>query len=222
MFNKENFSKTLKKINSTYSSMTEFAQKASFDRTYISKYINMKLDNPPTPKILEKIANASNGVVTYNELMIMCGYLKDETTNYINLSKELAKSKAYLDCYNLLSSTNLSETEINKLLYNISTMEIEENGNDEDKLKEMLSSIFQDFPKGHKELVSIVLTQYWQNVLKYRQEAVKFLKNNSDNKDIQDFYFAYHKEMAGLTPEEVADALRFYKEMKKRVEKDKK
>lgn len=53
MFNKEKFSSILKEINSTYSSMTEFAQKASFDRTYISKYINMKLDNPPTPKILE-------------------------------------------------------------------------------------------------------------------------------------------------------------------------
>ena len=55
MFDKKEFSDILKKINSTYNSMTEFAQKASFDRTYISKYINMKLDNPPTPKILQKL-----------------------------------------------------------------------------------------------------------------------------------------------------------------------
>lgn len=42
------------------------------------------------------------------------------------------------------------------------------------------------------------------------------------DKDEQEFRFAYHKEMEGLTDEEVADALRFYKEMKKRIEKDKK
>lgn len=42
------------------------------------------------------------------------------------------------------------------------------------------------------------------------------------DKDEQEFRFAYHKETEGLTDEEIADALRFYKEMKKRVEKDKK
>lgn len=49
-------------------------------------------------------------------------------------------------------------------------------------------------------------------------------KSNVRNpdKEAQEFYFAYHKEMNGLTDEEIADALRFYKEMKKRVGKDKK
>ena len=47
-------------------------------------------------------------------------------------------------------------------------------------------------------------------------------KNKSIDKEEQEFRFAYHKEMEGLTDEEIADALRFYKEMKKRVEKDKK
>ena len=42
------------------------------------------------------------------------------------------------------------------------------------------------------------------------------------DKDEQEFRFAYHKEMEGLTDEEIADALRFYKEMKKRVKGDKK
>lgn len=74
MFNQDKFSNILSKINSTYSTMTEFGQKASFDRTYISKYINKKLENPPTPKILEKIASASNGITTYENLMVICGY----------------------------------------------------------------------------------------------------------------------------------------------------
>lgn len=37
------------------------------------------------------------------------------------------------------------------------------------------------------------------------------------DKDEQAFRFAYHKEMEGLTEQEITDALRFYKEMKKRV-----
>ncbi|MGN1298139.1 MAG: helix-turn-helix domain-containing protein [Clostridia bacterium] len=45
-------------------------------------------------------------------------------------------------------------------------------------------------------------------------------KRNYD-KDEQEFRFAYHKEMEGLTDEEIADALRFYKEMKKKVKGDK-
>lgn len=39
------------------------------------------------------------------------------------------------------------------------------------------------------------------------------------DKDEQEFRFAYHKEMDGLTDEEIADALKFYKEMKKKYSK---
>lgn len=45
-------------------------------------------------------------------------------------------------------------------------------------------------------------------------------KRNYD-KEEQEFRFAYHKEMEGLSEEEIADALKFYKEMKKRINKDK-
>lgn len=56
--------------------------------------------------------------------------------------------------------------------------------------------------------------------------SIDYLLGKSDirnyDKDKQEFRFAYHKEIEGLTDEEIADALRFYKEMKKRVGKDKK
>lgn len=41
------------------------------------------------------------------------------------------------------------------------------------------------------------------------------------DKDEQEFRFAYHKETEGLSDEEIADALRFYKEMKNKVKGDK-
>lgn len=37
---------------------------------------------------------------------------------------------------------------------------------------------------------------------------------NPEDKIKQEFEFAYHKEMKGLTDEEIADALRFYKKIK--------
>ena len=44
-------------------------------------------------------------------------------------------------------------------------------------------------------------------------------KKNYD-KDEQEFRFAYHKEMDGLTDEEIVNALRFYKEMKAKINKN--
>lgn len=42
---------------------------------------------------------------------------------------------------------------------------------------------------------------------------------NPEDKIKQEFDFAYHKEMKGLTDEEIADALRFYKKIKYGEEK---
>lgn len=74
MFLKEDFSKILKDINEHYENQTSFASASGVNRTYLSQYMNMKLDNPPSPKILEGIANASKGITTYEKLMRVCGY----------------------------------------------------------------------------------------------------------------------------------------------------
>lgn len=105
MFKKEEFSTVLKQINSNYDTMTDFAKKADFDRSYISKYINMKYDNPPSPEILKKLANASYGIVSYNDLMEMCGYIelsdlaekKDSLQNQFNKIKLTSKEKKFVD-----------------------------------------------------------------------------------------------------------------------------
>lgn len=75
MFDKNKFAQILKNINETYNSQRDFSKKSEINRTYLSQYMNMKLDEPPKPKILEKLANNSNGVTTYNELMQVCGYI---------------------------------------------------------------------------------------------------------------------------------------------------
>jgi len=45
-------------------------------------------------------------------------------------------------------------------------------------------------------------------------------KQKELDEDEQEFRFAYHKEMEGLTDEEIVNALRFYKEMKNKINKN--
>ena len=74
MFDKNKFAIIIKNIKATYETQEEFSKKSKIGRTYLSQYMNMKLDEPPKPKILEKLSNASNNITTYEELMQVCGY----------------------------------------------------------------------------------------------------------------------------------------------------
>ena len=104
MFQKENFSNILKKILMNYDSIQDFANHVEMDRGYLSRNINMKLENPPTPKILKRIADNSKGITTYEELMSVCGYME----NIINPFKENLDDNifySYMTSFALLSST---------------------------------------------------------------------------------------------------------------------
>ena len=85
MFDKESFSKILINIYKSYNNQREFAEATGVNRAYLSQYMNMKLDNPPTPKILMGIANASKNLTTYAELMQTCGYI-DVVDNFFENS----------------------------------------------------------------------------------------------------------------------------------------
>lgn len=131
MFDKQKFSNIIQNILVTYENSTIFAETANVNRTYISKILNMKLDNPPTPKVLKKIADSSKGLTTYEELMQVCGYLikenndkireAEKTLKFENLIKNITftlDEKVVLDkvistynhCYNETKSIDKSET----------------------------------------------------------------------------------------------------------------
>lgn len=109
MFDKVRFANIIKNIKETYHSQEEFSKKSGIGRTYISQYMNMKLDDPPKPKILQKLSIASNGITTYTELMKICGYT-DSNLLEIESLKEFYKQLEdnFLD---LLSSIKLSKEE---------------------------------------------------------------------------------------------------------------
>lgn len=77
MFDKAKFGAIIKRINDSYPTQHEFADYSGVNRTYLSQYINMKLNTPPKPKILKKIADSSRGITNYHELMEICGYIID-------------------------------------------------------------------------------------------------------------------------------------------------
>ena len=79
MFDKNKFANIIKKINDLYENQTDFARKARINRTYLSQYMNLKLDSPPSPKKLRGIADASKNITTYEELMEICGHVSEKT-----------------------------------------------------------------------------------------------------------------------------------------------
>ena len=76
-FDKEKFSKILIEIKDHYGSLNQMADKTEVTAAYLSKLIRLMYDNAPSPEILKKIANNSYNVITYDELMQVCGYREE-------------------------------------------------------------------------------------------------------------------------------------------------
>ena len=111
MFDKIKFAAIIKNIKGYYSSQEEFSKKSEIGRTYLSQYMNAKLDDPPSPKILEKLANSSKGITTYNELMFICGY----TDQYQNKDDYLESEDLFNSMMYKLNDAKLSAHELSQL-----------------------------------------------------------------------------------------------------------
>lgn len=160
MFNKFLFANILSKINSTYDTMTDFAKKADLDRTYISKYINCKLDNPPSPEILKKIADASNSTISYYELMEMCDYI--DLSSVFLLNNGFETNLCYWNKEDL-KDIGFSNEDIKQLLYLSNNQNI----------------------KNRYSQISNILNKYPENILKtFYDKALfqtKLIRNQSQN-----------------------------------------
>mgnify|MGYP000084304960 FL=1 len=91
MFDQDKFSEIIIKIKNYYGSISDFANAADVGRSYLSKYKNKRIPAPPTPKVLEKIAGASNGITDYDELMQICGYLDTNMSSKDIMAQNICK-----------------------------------------------------------------------------------------------------------------------------------
>lgn len=163
MFDSKLFSEILQKISNSYSSMTEFSEKSGVNRTYLSKYINMKLNSPPTPKILEKISNSSNGLISYAQLMEVCGYIDiflDFDSDQIKQRTEYLFEKS-----DYLLSIGLNKQQLSKL---------------QDIINMNFSS--PEYQKALDNFLSTLPLEISYNVLKFLQDMLFKLKNDATEK----------------------------------------
>ena len=88
------FVEILEKIKNTYSSLNEMARKSSITSSYLSKIMAFKYQEPPSPKVLKNIAENSHNIVSYMDLMFICGYINNHNIfEYYN--KTFSTEKVY-------------------------------------------------------------------------------------------------------------------------------
>lgn len=169
MFHKEKFGTIINMIVLKHynNNKAEFARTINYDRTYVSKWINNHLSSPPTPKVLEKIANASKGLTTYDELMEVCGYFKDSpSNNTAHIAQRIFDESLYLlEKYHLLDKDLM---ELEKIL-------VERNENDYD-VKSQLDSFAshttcKDFDDG------LSIKDFATDIFKINSNITDILKN---------------------------------------------
>lgn len=147
MFDKKSFAQIIKNISDTYDNQREFSKKSEINRTYLSQYMNMKLEDPPKPKTLEKLAKASHGITTYTELMFMCGYIQSDN-HFTKSFKQLNSFKN--DFQKMYEELNLSENEqkyFRESMKKYLDMIIVQRINRDQALKKIKSQIKKDFEK---------------------------------------------------------------------------
>jgi len=79
-FDKEKFAQLLD-LAIGERSLNQYALNCGISSAHISRLNRCLLDTPPHPEVLEKMANASQGRVSYQEFMDAAGYLEDNQTN---------------------------------------------------------------------------------------------------------------------------------------------
>lgn len=131
-FDKKIFSEILTKIKNTYGSINKMAEKTEITAAYLSKLIRLMYDNPPSPEILKKIADNSNGVISYAELMEVCGYL--DAINLPNL-----KADEFLKHIDEFKNLGLSDSQIDHIFVYFIALEPDEK--DEENFSIFLSTL---------------------------------------------------------------------------------
>ena len=74
MFDKLTFKKILEAALGDRK-ITEYADESGVNRTYLSKYLNLRLDSPPGPEIIKRLAEKAHNNITYEDLMSVAGFL---------------------------------------------------------------------------------------------------------------------------------------------------
>ncbi len=203
MFDKEKFSDILIKIKDLYGSVRKFSDICDFNRNSISLYINKKPDSPPTPKILQKIADASKGITTYRELMIICGYINFESEQEKNsdldvLNKIRDEVKLMSDKQSNIKLTDEEAKQANVYIYNSIKNIIENKAtNDPNKMLKIIVTTLAPLMSNKNLFLYCVR----ETILQYTQLLQEF----DNDKIIQEFNLNRTIDVSDLSDEEIIE-----------------
>ncbi|SNU09761.1 Helix-turn-helix [Lachnospiraceae bacterium] len=87
-FNKEEFSELLEKAKGGRS-QNEFARDCGISPAYLNRYIKKKVEKPPIPSTINKIAKASVNNIAYKDFLFAAGYdIGKYPESYPNINKD--------------------------------------------------------------------------------------------------------------------------------------
>lgn len=115
-FNKEKFSEVLKQAIGENRSITDFAKESKVTRTYISRFINCKLEVAPSTDIISKFATVALNGVNEVDLLVAAGYKVDET-DFITLTFEPPTDNMYSESMSLTREKLRSQEQADSLLH---------------------------------------------------------------------------------------------------------
>lgn len=192
MFNKNKFALIIKRISDLYSNQREFAEKSGINRTYLSKYMNMKLDNPPKPEILQRLSDSSKDTVTYEELMQICGYY------YIGIPNDYKKS-LISNMSKSLKELGLNDEEINYIRINF----FDNDEQDEQKMSQNIDLLFSNKSPGiysNVEKIYDIIENYYAQIIEFHENSANILKEEMIKRDMNKLCLlpVYGKISAGI------------------------
>lgn len=174
----------------------------------------IRLDNNLTQEELAKKINTSrSNIANYENNKNMPSIeILDKLSEIFNCSTDYLLGKSDIKNLDDLKKQDLNKLKVQLKEKNVSETQIDTLINYLSKEPFNITYDFEDFLDSLElELKKFIINFKFNSNLKMLQWALKE----------QEFRFAYNKETEGLTDEEISDALRFYKEMKKKVKGDK-
>lgn len=198
MFNKIKFAKILNNINDKYDTMTEFAKSSGVNRTYLSQYINQKLDAPPSPKVLMRIANSSQNITTYEELMETCGFLIKDVNKNLDEIRDAENTLKYENMIKKLSLSEKEESIVNKI--NNSFDEFNKNNSITDSEKKSLK-ILKDLDTSSCDISKIKQAAKTYIVSRCAKAVIDSIYDKTSKIDHHYNYIESFKKLKSLSPD---------------------
>lgn len=224
MFDKKTFSEILKKIYNTYSNQREFADATDVNRAYLSQYINQKLNNPPTPKILVKIANASHGITTYEELMTVCGHIKENDLDSYVLGMLGLTEHDILEFNNSLKEIELSDNEEIIFRNIVKKMRDEISHNNQNFKLDIVKYIKNENRETQSKIIKALnlYMEYLKKTIDFASVATNSISNETKVDEDTPEIRAIARDVANLKPDKKELFKKLLKEMSDKADEAKK